>query len=72
MDVSKIRRAEQYAKMVGDGPVPRGTGDNNRSPHERPQMVNKVFQKYHGSQQNPPQYGEGDTVPFNIGTDRHY
>ena len=61
-----MRRAQDFAKMMGDGPRPRGVGDNNRGRMEPQQVVNKVFQRYRGAQQNPPGYGEGCTVPFNI------
>lgn len=46
--------------------------DNNRDPFSPPQNVNKVYQQYRGAQQNPPGYGEGMTVPFNIGGEYHY
>lgn len=60
-----MRRGESFRPMHGSGPFPRGFGDRNRGV-ERPQTVNKVFQQYRGAQQNPPGYGEGSTVPFNI------
>jgi len=49
-------------------PSPRGVGDNNRDGKGR-QEVDKVFQEYKGSQQNP-RMDERETVPFNIDNKR--
>jgi len=59
------RRGEDFRPMCDHYMQPRGAGDRNRG-DEAPQHVNKVFQQYWGAQQNPPGYGMGQTVPFNI------
>lgn len=71
MDISGMRRAERYAKSMGDGPRPRGIGDNNRG-SESPQVDNKVFQSAEEICNNPGTkitgviHDSGRGVPFNI------
>lgn len=71
MDISRMRRAEDYAKRMGDGPRPRGIGDHNRG-REVPQHVNKAFQQIGEITNNPTTNVTGvinnavRSVPFNI------
>jgi hypothetical protein len=36
--------SDEYMRQYGEGPRPRGVGDNNRPRDVTPQMKNKVFQ----------------------------
>ncbi len=59
MNVSKMRIGEDYAKMMSDGPKPRGVGDNNRPKDVTPQMKNKVFQNLDEIYNNPVKSNHG-------------